>query len=188
MRFCLVSILVWLFGAACAMAQSDPMETQRCVWSCLSNFGPASNPAYEQCVIDHCGFDDQPANSAAPSGWQAGRIDGGRTAYAGVDTPDGGKGVYYFCDKAGRSELMIAGVGGPAGAWALVIDGATYSFRFKVRRNGVSTTIRPGDSVLGALSGGSRVALSGPGLPNNDVSMGLSGSSRAISQTLAFCR
>ena len=172
-----------------ALAEDDPMEVQRCVWSCLSNYGPADSPAYEQCVLDHCsGFDGGGQTPNAPAGWQSGRVDGGRTAYAGVDTPDGSKGVYYFCDRAGRSELMIAGVPGVAGAWALVIDGQTYAFAFQPRPNGVSTAIRPSDGVLSALRGGSRVALSGPGLPDNDTSMALKGSSRAISQTLSFCR
>lgn len=188
MRVLTTILALEFFNPGAAMAQEDPMEVQRCVWSCLSNFGPADNPAYEQCVVDHCGFDEASDQAATPTGWQSGRIDNGRTAYAGVDTPDGGKGVYYFCDRAGRSELMIAGVSGPAGAWALVIDGQTYAFNFAVRANGVSTRIDPGDDVLGALSRGSRVALSGPGLPDNDTSMGLSGSSRAISQTLSFCR
>lgn len=188
MRFLTTVLAFGCLGPVAVMAQEDPMEVQRCVWRCLANSGPADNPAYEQCVTDHCGLDGPSDQGNAPTGWQAGRIDGGRTAYAGVDTPDGGKGVYYFCDRAGRSELMIAGVSGPAGAWALVIDGQTYAFNFAVRANGVSTRIDPGDDVLGALSRGSRVALSGPGLPDNDTSMGLSGSSRAISQTLSFCR
>ncbi len=36
-----------------ALAQ-DPMETQRCVWRCLSEFGPNTNPAYHQCVAAQC--------------------------------------------------------------------------------------------------------------------------------------
>lgn len=188
MRILTAILALGLLGTGAAKAQEDPMEVQRCVWSCLSNFGPADNPAYEQCVIDHCGFDRPSEPGNAPTGWQTGRIDNGRTAYAGVDTPDGGTGVYYFCDRAGRSELMIAGVSGPAGAWALVIDGQTHAFNFALRANGVSTRIDPGDDVLLALSRGSRVALSGPGLPDNDTSMGLGGSSRAISQALSYCR
>lgn len=159
------------------------MAVQRCVWSCLSNFGPATNPAYEQCVVDHCGFE----STAAPAEWRSGAIDGGKTRYAGVDTADEAYGLYYFCDRSGRSELMIAGVEGPAGAWAVVIDGATYAFNFDLRDNGVSTLISPKDDVLRGLQKGRGVALSGPGLPDNDTSMPLKGSSRAISSALKWC-
>jgi hypothetical protein len=184
MRFLMIAGLIAGF-AGMAAADDDPMAVQRCVWSCLANNGPASNPAYEQCVVTHCGFEGQ--KKAASVGWTSGAIDGGVTRFAGVDTADERYGVYYFCDRAGRSELMIAGVDGPAGAWALVIDGETYAFRFDLRSNGVSTAIARNDGVLSALRRGTTVALSGPGLPDNDTAMPLTGSSRAISTALKWC-
>lgn len=181
--FGMAGVIVGLAGMV--GAQDDPMAVQRCVWSCLANNGPASNPAYEQCVVKHCGFEDSGSGSG---GWESGSIDGGRTRYAGVDTTDERYGVYYFCDRAGRSELMIAGVDGPAGAWALVIDGETYAFNFGLRSNGVSTTIARNDGVLSALRRGTTVALSGPGLPDNDTAMALRGSSKALGAALSWCR
>ena len=47
-----------------ALAQ-DPMETQRCVWRCLSEFGPNTNPAYHQCVASRCTA-PEPAAPASP--------------------------------------------------------------------------------------------------------------------------
>lgn len=174
-----------LLLAGVATAQEDPMAVQRCVWACLSNFGPANNPEYTQCVTDNCGFED--AHGAASQDWSGGAIDGGATRYAGVDTADERYGVYYFCDRAGRSELMIAGVEGPPGAWALVIDGETYAFNFGPRPNGLSTQVKRNDGVLSALKRGSSLALSGPGLPDNDTSMTLRGSSRRLNAALAWC-
>lgn len=181
--FVLAGVVVGLAGVA--GAQDDAMAVQRCVWSCLANNGPASNPTYEQCVKKNCGFEEDSGSGSI--GWQSGAIEGGQTRYAGVDTADERYGVYYFCDRAGRSELMIAGVDGPAGAWALVIDGETYTFDFALRSNGVSTTIARNDGVLAALKRGRGVALSGPGLPNNDTAMSLSGSSKALGAALGWC-
>lgn len=48
--------------AALPATAQDGMELQRCVWRCLSEFGPATAPAYHQCVADRC---------AAPSAAQA---------------------------------------------------------------------------------------------------------------------
>ena len=48
--------------AAPASAQ-DPMALQRCVWSCLSSFGPNTNPAYHQCVAENCA-EEPPAQGA----------------------------------------------------------------------------------------------------------------------------
>lgn len=181
-------LCIWMGLASGVMAQEDPMAVQRCVWSCLSNFPPNTNPAYHQCVEDHCVpmMETQP-EAPRPDRWQAGRIDGGRTAYAGVDSPDGNIGVYYFCDRAGRSELMIAGVPTTAGTWVLEVGGTPYSFAFAPRSNGVSTRVGRSDAVLAALRSGSRVGLQGRGLPQGST-LTLKGSSAAFSEALAFCR
>ncbi|MEO1238725.1 MAG: hypothetical protein AAFW64_03505 [Pseudomonadota bacterium] len=54
-----------------AQAQ-EGMELQRCVWRCLSAFGPATGPAYHQCVADQCtalGAAPSPALSTHTGGW-----------------------------------------------------------------------------------------------------------------------
>lgn len=51
-RFALAA-LIFLTLAPSGAAQ-DGMEMQRCVWRCLAAFGPATAPAYHQCVADQC--------------------------------------------------------------------------------------------------------------------------------------
>ena len=56
-----VGLAVALVLTGPALAQ-NPMETQRCVWRCLSEFGPNTNPAYHHCVAQRC----TPAPAASP--------------------------------------------------------------------------------------------------------------------------
>lgn len=61
-------LLVLLLLPAPASAQPDPMEEQRCVWSCLSRSRGASDPAYDACVRARCmGGAAQGKTSAAPA-------------------------------------------------------------------------------------------------------------------------
>ena len=173
-----------------ATAQEDPMELQRCVWMCLSQFGPADNPAYDQCVTDVCVAEAPVARQSRPTpdrgaGWTYGTLNDG-TRYAGIDSRNGRRGVYYFCDGAGRSDLMIAGVPERAGAWALVIDGMTYSFAFTPTDNGITTTVRRNDPVLRALRSGSTVSLVGAG--GSGPTLTLTGSKVALGRTRRACR
>lgn len=56
-----VSVLLLLFlSSTLAFAVDDPMEVQRCVWSCLANSKETNDPAYEKCVQQNCA-EEKPA-------------------------------------------------------------------------------------------------------------------------------
>jgi hypothetical protein len=58
-------VLAFVLAAAGnqALAQSDPMDEQRCVWRCLSNARGASDPAYHACVPSECSRPQARGNS-----------------------------------------------------------------------------------------------------------------------------
>ncbi|SLN38397.1 hypothetical protein ROJ8625_01763 [Roseivivax jejudonensis] len=182
------AVLACLVAASAgAQADDDAMAVQRCIWSCLSAFGPADSPEYQQCVADHCAESaaPDPAPARGPSTtWTTGTIDGGRTAYAGVDTADGARGLYYFCDRSGRSDLMLAGFSG-TDVWALVVNAETHTFRFSPGPNGLYAPVPPDNAVFGVLRRFDEVSVEGT--PGRTV-MGLSGSGRALSAAMARCR
>lgn len=61
--------LALVMSALPANAQ-DGMELQRCVWRCLSEFGPATAPAYNQCVADRCATQNTaPSSELSANGW-----------------------------------------------------------------------------------------------------------------------
>ncbi|MEI4486830.1 hypothetical protein V8J36_11570 [Frigidibacter sp. MR17.14] len=60
-----VAVVAALGAGGAAIAQADPMETQRCVWACLANSAGASDPAYHACVAARC--DDGSAGAAPPA-------------------------------------------------------------------------------------------------------------------------
>lgn len=180
-----------------AAAQIEVDETQRCVWGCLANFGPATNPAYHQCVEDHCVGDPAPksnstSNSSGGRGpsttWRSGTIDDGRTVYAGVDNKAGTLGLYYFCDRAGRSEILLAGLHGPAARMVLAIDGNRFPMRFQMNGNDDHfRRVSPNAPVMAALKSGKRVRVR-----NESVAVAmrlrLKGSSQAIERAVRQCR
>jgi|GEM_PF-2744859 len=59
-----------LLLAAPAAAQDDPMEMQRCIWSCLADSKGADDPAYHQCIARNCheGAAAAPATPSAQKG------------------------------------------------------------------------------------------------------------------------
>jgi hypothetical protein len=85
---CLGLSLIVGFGASAA-AQDD-MELQRCIWRCLAEFGPNTNPAYHQCVADVC------TPESAPADW--GFVDALIQRTLGPFTLENGS--YFFPDNA----------------------------------------------------------------------------------------
>jgi hypothetical protein len=76
MRTTLIPVLLALLAGPSA---ADEMALQRCVWACLAQFGPNTNPAYHQCVSARCTPASAPvatipAVPAGPSNW--GDLDG----------------------------------------------------------------------------------------------------------------
>lgn len=178
-------IATFVLGLALAggpvFAQDDEMAMQNCIRTCLDN----DDPAISECLMRHCVYLKLKPKKIV--GWRSGFINGDTGRYAGTNTADDRYGLYFICDRAGRTELNIAGVNGPAGAWALVIDGETYAFTFVPWTSGVSTVIARDDAVLSALMRGSTVALSGPGLPDTETSMSLQGASLMLAMAMKGC-
>ncbi len=54
-----------------SLAEPAYMETQRCIWRCLAEFGPADNPAYPACVTRNC--NDAPKKTTRSGRWIYGR-------------------------------------------------------------------------------------------------------------------
>ncbi|WP_136443655.1 hypothetical protein [Pacificoceanicola onchidii] len=182
--FVFMSLLI----AAPLQAEEDPMAMQRCVWACLANFGPADNPAYAQCVAEHCSDIGAEAPEIA---WENGALKNG-TRYAGVNTPDGSRGLYYFCNKTGRSDLMIAGVPEVAGSWSLAFgEGEETSnthmgWHFTPVRNGVAVSVPSDHAVFTQLRSRAEVAIADEGGATR-FTLPLRGSTAALLRTLAGC-
>ena len=207
-RIVLATALAMTGAPEAARAQAgDPMEEQRCVWRCLADHGPATSPAYNQCVAAQCMGQppaggqgqnqsqgqarSQPgiaAQGKAGAGWKGGRIEGGRTAWAGAEMPGGAPGIYYYCDRAGRSALAVAGVRGPGSALRLSVDGRAYGLRFsQVGTSQYAAPVAPADPVLAALQHGNGVALR-DGSGRTALQIPLRGSGKAVGAALSFCR
>ncbi|WP_417719164.1 hypothetical protein [Salipiger sp.] len=189
MRGRIAVLLCALWTGAPLLAQEDPMVMQRCVWACLANNGPNTNPAYHACVQRVCVEGAKPTSSVPQKGaaWGAGALDGGRTRYAGIDTPNGLRGLYYFCNRSGRSELMIAGVPPRASSYEIEVGGKRFAFRFAPTKNGVAATVPAGHAVFSALRGGSAVKISQQGGPER-IGLKLAGSSGALGAAMGGCR
>ncbi|NVK61223.1 MAG: hypothetical protein HWE37_14270 [Rhodobacteraceae bacterium] len=188
----LVLALVPLTGPLAA--QDDPMALQRCVWSCLANFGPNTNPAYHACVERVCsglsegeggGGGQQQAQGDPTRGWVTGRTGSG-VGYAGVDGVRGKTGLYYFCGR-GQSFLRVIGIDGGERGMIVEVDGQQFPLRFSPNgQNQPESTLAYSDPVIQALQGGSRVRVltyDGPVV----VDAPLSGSSRALAQVISSC-
>ncbi len=137
-------------------------------------------------LLRRAGGGGQGGAGAPSTTWTAGTVDDGRTAYAGVDNAEGSLGLYYFCDRQGRSQLMAAGYQG--GAVAMTVEAADerYALDFVPGPNGLYADLPPGHPLLSALGRGRSVRLTGYG--GGSLELPLTGSSRAFSQAMARCR
>ncbi|WP_108022977.1 hypothetical protein [Rhodovulum kholense] len=179
-------------GARPVAAQDGPeWELQRCIWSCLSAFGPADNPAYAACVAQRC----PPEAAPAPVPWASGPTADGRGAFAGTRSEADPDVLFYlFCAPGGQRILQLAGVEGGPGPNALVlaVDGQGFPVSFTGAGDGagdlsVLASLPPGAPLLGALMRGQSLEIrNGAGFALGRF--GLAGAGPAISGALARCR
>ena len=181
--------------AAPAGAMSEE-ELQRCVWGCLANFGPNTNPAYHTCVKDKCVADGSepvgasgtsvPAAPTVAKRWSSGSTHDGSAYYAGF-VEDESYGFYYLCDRQGRSELTLTGLQGPAAAFSIVVDGVDFQQQFNKDSARHAAPLSPGDPLFAALSRGAFVEVRNPS-GATVMRYGLSGSSKALDVAVKSCR
>ncbi|WP_133260349.1 hypothetical protein [Rhodovulum sp. BSW8] len=171
-----------------AAAQEGPeWELQRCIWSCLSAFGPADTPAYAACVAQRCPSEAAPA----PVPWASGPTADGRGAFAGTRSEADPDVLFYlFCAPGGQRILQLAGVEGSPGPniLMLAVDGQGFPVSFTGAGDlSALASLPPGAPLLGALMRGRSLEIrNGAGYTLGRF--GLAGAGPAISGALALCR
>lgn len=106
-------------------AQDGPeWDLQRCVWTCLHNYGPADNPAYGDCIARQC-----TAPAPAPA-WTTGLTTDGAGRHAGTTDPATGNQFHFICWPVGQSYLMLTGPEGPDAVLPVTVAGQTYAVPF----------------------------------------------------------
>lgn len=187
-RILMVALAI-LVTPASAAAQSDPMEQQRCVWSCLANSPGNTSPEYHQCVRTYCAGEDVTAQRTATGtgAWSSGLASDGFTRFAGLATPDGtGRGVYYMCNPRGDSYLMLFAMDARPGMFQLVIDGRGYRMPFDRSRQQLTVPMQPHSEVLYQLAGGTWLSvIDSAGVQR--MQMGLAGAANAIAVARSAC-
>lgn len=58
------ALLLLFLAATPSVAQEDPMEMQRCIWSCLADANGPNDPAYGACVSRRCESGSKPRPAA----------------------------------------------------------------------------------------------------------------------------
>lgn len=178
------------FFATGAFAQDeDPMEMQRCVWSCLANSPGADSLEYNLCVERFCATET--ALSGLPNNgvpWGVGIASDGITRFAGLQVPDGqGEGVYFMCSPRSLPYLMLFAFDRPEGAYRLNIDGREFVLPFDRSRGQLTVSLRPDAQLLDILAQGRWLSVTDPrGYPAASVS--LAGAARAIATAQIQCR
>ena len=200
-RLSCMAVLAFIGISLPAVAQEDPMDLQRCIWRCLADHGPASDPAYHACVEQYCHESvppaaQQPAPQQAPVAqpvvdtvpWQSGVQVDGQTAYAGRDLASGQGGFYYLCNRHGTSSLGLWGVTGESATLRLDIDGRVYDLWFqRSAQNWFFATAPQGAPVLAALYGGRTLTVRNSA--NQPLmELGLTNAPRALSTAFSNCR
>ncbi|MBK1636606.1 hypothetical protein [Rhodovulum adriaticum] len=180
MRRHMICVALVLAGTGPAAGQqADPMEMQRCVWRCLNQFGPASNPAYHDCVQRVC-VPDRPR-------WSGGQIRDGSGEYAAVGTADGRFQLYYLCGRAGQSALVLSGLEGPSAVLSLVVDGRPYDLSFEGEGGAHAVGVPPGSPILSAMATGQTLTVRNVA-GYTVATFGLDGAGAEISAAQARCR
>lgn len=169
------------------LAQPDPM--QLCVNSCLYHHGPASNPAYDACIVRQCLQEapqppkPQPHEPQVPAqGWTTGKADGGRTHLARVQS--GRLALLYMCQQGSQGLVAVQGMAGSVGSMRIGIDGRRIAQPFAARDGLRATPAPSGSALLQGLLTGDRVELA------DDRGRGvlpLAGSGKAIRAAMAAC-
>lgn len=173
------------------IAQSDPMEMQRCVWRCLANSSGASDPRYHMCVEAVCSRIGEPQVQVPQvpnaQSWVAGTATDGVTRYAGILGAEGAaQGLYYMCTFRGQSYLALFGFEGPGATLQVQVDGVAYAVNFH-RNRGELTFDIPGNSpFLDNLPRGQRLRVV-TGAGNLLLDVPLSGAWAAINRTKRAC-
>lgn len=167
-------------------------EEQRCVWSCLANHGPASNPAYHSCVAEICM--GQPASGRSPqnrqpagsapraSSWTAGVADGGRTHYA--RTQSGRVIFHYMCRKGEQGLIAIEGLTGAPSAMRVRIDTRPIPVQFGTTDGMLVASAQSGSALLRGLESGNTLSMTDGRM---SVNLPLAGSGQAIRKAMAEC-
>ncbi len=193
-------VLSILAGAASAQMEGPEAELQRCVWGCLYRFGPAENPAYQQCVAEVCAelseAVEQSDASAPPA--PAPAVDEAWTAVTSLidgtmaRVPSGTATLYTLCDSRG-ARLGLAGGAfeerfvlstPPAPApWMIffVVDGgAPFGVNFAPDGGSLGSPIAGQERLIEALKAGSSVQV----VQGGDLlaTFSLRGSARAFAE------
>ncbi|SIO17772.1 hypothetical protein SAMN05444722_0715 [Rhodovulum sp. ES.010] len=190
MRLLVVALAGWSVTlSAPAAAQEGPeWDLQRCIWRCLSAFGPNTNPAYHACVDERCAGEPAAAAGSTPaSAWTAGRVNDGSGAYAGVTSADTGHAFYFACGPGGRSLVVLNGPEGPPATLQLVIDGRAHALFFHGNDLQHVAELPPGSEILAELAQGTSLEI----LKEGGGSLGrfsLVEAGAAISRAQALCR
>jgi len=127
------------------------MVMQRCVWSCLANNPPATNPAYHACVDRAC----TPENlygRPAPSDWLSGTATDGVHRFA-MTQAEQGMAFTYFC-MPGQSYFVLGGVPVPPGQYRMLIGQTDYIVTLDMSRGVLSATIPPDNVFMTAVRNG----------------------------------
>ncbi|ARC88878.1 hypothetical protein [Rhodovulum sp. MB263] len=183
--------LIAAAGAGRAQQEGPEWELQRCVWRCLSAFGPADSAAYAACVSRDCSGQTSPAIVPPRPLWSSGVTSDGRGAFAGGPAEGRQDAFFYlFCARGGERLLQIDGIGGGAGPriLTLAIDGQGFPVTFAASPGaGMLARLPPGAPVLGALQRGQTLEIQGGAGPRLGR-FPLAGAAAAIRAALALCR
>jgi hypothetical protein len=161
MAFGLLAIVA---GAAVAQtAAEDPMEVQRCVWSCLANSSGASDPAYSACVEAICNApqEDGLENSAGnPGAWTTGVTADGLGLYAAMVDPVTANTLYFLCDRSGAGYLMLTGQAeGPSATLTVQIGANPYPLWFEEQGGGYYANTPRDSTVIALMARGGMVQV-----------------------------
>lgn len=168
-----------------AEAEQDPMDVQRCVWSCLANSPGASSPEYEQCVQRHCTGFSQPAPGPVRSDWQGGVASDGVHRYA--TTPaEQGYALTYFCSKT-QSFFTLDHLPVPPGQYRLIVGNVEFLVPFDMARGVLSVNIPPVSPFMDGLRQGGDWLTVQNMQRGHVIRFSLRGADAAIGQAIEAC-
>lgn len=157
-------VLAFVAGSAAAqIAPDDPMEMQRCVWSCLANSNGATDPAYSACVEAICnapqgnGFE---GGANGPGAWTTGTTADGLGLYAAMVDPVTANTLYYICDRSGAGYLLLTGqVEGPSATLTVQIGANPYPLWFELQGGGYYAATPRDSAVITLMARGGMVQV-----------------------------
>nr|WP_321442889.1 hypothetical protein [uncultured Cohaesibacter sp.] len=180
------------------------MALQRCIWSCLSAFPPATNPKYHACVDRQCnGMEEAPARPiqrGQRGDWSIYKLSKEEPPYldgyaANTQSSNGKLRLSYVCGKNGNSYLSMAGT--RVDALSLAV-GASKQVTFSFDRTQgmrldfgeyegalISGTLSSGSRLLAQLQRANRLNVR---FDSHFETFSLKGSSWALTIALDYCR